>query len=328
MEGWNLLISSAGRRVALVRAFRRALETLGLRGKVVAADISACASAFQEADDRFLVPRCTDQGFVEEVLERCRQHDIRLVVPTIDTELPIYAAHRDRFADAGVTVAVSSPELIALANDKVLTHRWLIDNDFPTVRQGSVGEVLADPAAWAYPLLVKPRGGSSSIGVATVTDAGELASATRRGDFIVQTIAPGVEFTVDVLVNRAGQCLCPVPRRRIEVRAGEVSKGMTVRDPRLESLATKVFSTLPGAFGVQNLQVFLDEATGELNIIEINPRIGGGVPLSLRAGADYPRWMLEEIAGATSTVRDDWKAGLVMLRFDDAVFVDCQAAGL
>ena len=179
-----------------------------------------------------------------------------------------------------------------------------------------------DPASWPFPLVVKPRFGSAAHGVAIVGDTTALEVAARVGEVVVETVAAGTEHTIDVLVDRAGACVCAVPRRRIEVRAGEVSKAITVRSATLERLAADVSAALPGPFGALTIQVFVDEASGQLAIIELNARFGGGYPLSREAGADFPRWMLEDLVGLPSTATaDGWRDGLVMLRYDAAVFV-------
>jgi len=328
-ETCTVLISSAGRRVALLECFRTALKSLGLQGRVIAVDMSPLSSAFHRADVGYVVPRCTDEEFVPRMLEICRQEHVRLIVPTIDTELPVYAKHRASFESIGTHILVSSTETVSLSGDKVLTHRWLVEHGFPTVRQAPPAEVIRDPSVWQFPLVAKPVRGSASIGLARVHDGDELRTAVRGGEYIVQTIAPGREFTVDVLVDREGRARCAVPRLRIEVRAGEVSKGMTVRHPHLEGLARQLCEARPGAYGVTTVQLFYDEASGETSVIEINPRFGGGFPLAWRAGAHYPRWILEELLGLPPTVRDDgWRDGLVMLRYDEAVFVDAASVGL
>jgi carbamoyl-phosphate synthase large subunit len=316
----TVLVSSAGRRVELLRGFRSALHDLRLDGRVLATDSSWYSSARHVADASFDVPPCTDAAFVGHLVALCADQGVDLVVPTIDPELPVLAAaHRD-FAAVGTTVAVSSPEVVAIAADKVATHDWLVTNDFPTVRQ--TVDVGDDPARWPYPLVVKPRWGSAARGVAVVHDAMELEVAARVGEVVVQSVAAGREHTIDVLVDRAGQCVCAVPRRRIEVRAGEVSKAVTARSPALERLAAEVCAALPGPFGALTMQVFVDEATGDQAIIELNGRFGGGFPLSRQAGADFPRWMLEDLVGLPSTARaDNWRDGLVMLRYDAAVFL-------
>lgn len=325
MNRFNVLISSAGRRHSLMQIFRKTLQQLDLGGEVLATDMSRLSAAFQAADRAFLVPRCTSPEFIPTMLEICRRNDVRLLIPTIDTELPALAAHREAFAAIGTTVAISSPDVIEIGGNKAQTHSWLVSQGFPTVRQASTGDVLANPDKWPYPFLVKPSGGSSSVGVSVVRDRIQFEAATQAGGFVAQTIAQGHEYTIDALVSEAGSCLCTVPRRRLETRAGEVSKGMTVRSSALQALATSICEALPGAYGCLNVQVFLDEVSGALNVIEINARFGGGFPLAWEAGAHYPRWLIEELLGRPPTVkRDEWRERLVMLRYDEAVFVDAE----
>lgn len=319
----NVLLSSAGRRVALLDTFRDALRSLGLPGKVMAADASACSAAAWAADDRFVVPLCTDDAFVPAMLELCRRERVALVVPTIDTELMVLAQHRAAFAEIGTLVSVSSPGTIAVAEDKRRTHAFLVDRGFPTVAQAEVEEVRRDPGSWRYPLIVKPVNGSASEGVVRVDDDLELAVATSGVDTVVQVPARGVEYTVDLFVDESGTCRGAVPRQRLEVRAGEVVKAVTARIPPLLDLAEQLAKSLPGAFGVLNLQLFYEAATGHLRIIEINPRFGGGFPLSHRAGAPFVRWLVELAAGRVPDYDvPPWRDGLMMLRYDDAVFVE------
>jgi len=246
-------------------------------------------------------------------------------VPTLDPELPVYAAARDQFAAIGTTVAISSPEVAAIGGDKQHTHDWLIAGGFPTVQQGSLDDVRADPDAWRFPLIVKPRFGSASIGVGIVNDLAELEQAATAPDALVQTLAQGVEHTIDLLASREGRCLVAIPRKRIEVRAGEVSKAITVRSPQLIELAEKLCAALPGAYGALNVQVFVGDEPGQLAVIEMNARFGGGYPLSYAAGADFPLALVQDALGLPLTAPlEGWQDGLVMLRYDAAVFVTDQ----
>jgi carbamoyl-phosphate synthase large subunit len=325
----NVLISSVGRRVVLVGLFRQALAALDVPGSVFGADASRLSAGFHSVDGSFVVPPCKDPAFVPQMLQVCREREVRLVVPTIDPELSPYAHHREEFEAAGTVVAVSSPDVVEIGSDKGLTNEWLLREGFPTVRQAPVAEVFDDPEDWSFPVVAKPRFGSAAIGVAMADSPEHLSALTQDGEYIVQTVAPGVEHTVDVLVNRSGHPVCAVPRLRLEVRAGEVSKGMTIRNADIQRLASDVCIALPGAYGAITVQVFHDATTNTLTVIEINPRFGGGFPLAWEAGARYPRWMIEELLGFPSTaVADAWKDGLVMLRYDEAVFINREDAGL
>lgn len=287
------------------------------------------SAAFHEADEGFLVPPCDDDGFIPALLELCSREHIGLIVPTIDTELQALAEQRDRFRDQGTIVAISSPELISIGNDKRSTHAFFTEAGIPTVAQASAAEVLARPEGWIFPLIVKPAKGSAGIGVWKVEDAARLERFASSDDIVVQSIAPGVEHTIDFLVDSHGEMVCAVPRRRLEVRAGEVSKGMTVRDARLIEIVERLSRSLPGPFGVLTAQAFLDEDSDQVRVIELNPRFGGGFPLALEAGARFPEWLIEEALNIPSTARaDTWEDGLVMLRWDDGVFVDRSQLGL
>ena len=244
--------------------------------------------------------------------------------PTIDTELPLLAEVREQFASVGTTLAVSGPRTVAIARDKSLTHRWLVGAGLPTVEQWAVTDAPDDPRR--YPLIAKPRSGSSSVGVQRVATPDALATL-RDLDYVVEEIAPGNEHTVDIYVDRFGTLVTAVPRRRLETRGGEVSKGLTVRHDGLIALAARVAASLEDAFGALNFQCFVDPLTGRLAIIELNARFGGGFPLSDAAGAHVPRWMIEDLAGLPSSASADFQDGLVMLRYDDAIFTTLDALG-
>jgi carbamoyl-phosphate synthase large subunit len=320
-EQLTVLISSVGRRSQLIKCFRNTFELLEIDGRVLGIDTDpAMAPAARLADDCFRVPRCTDATFVDVVLSLCEAHGVKLIVPTIDTELPIYAADRQLFEDHGIDVAISSCETVQIACDKVLTHEFLTSWGIPTVRQMALREFLESGERWPFPLIVKPRRGSASIGVKRIdSEAALLADSGSTQDLIVQEFAQGFECTVNVFVDRSGKCICAVPHRRIESRGGEVSKAVTLRDQRVISIARKVAEALPGAYGALNVQCFV---TGERVVVnEINARFGGGYPLAFEAGANFPLWLLQSrVQSNLPTWFDCWKENLTMLRFDAAVY--------
>lgn len=315
----NILISSAGRRVSLMRAFERSAAALDPSIRVLACDASPLSAALQSVASGFVAPRCTDGRFVPWLVDLCARERVGLIVPTIDTELPVLAAAKDALSAVGVTVAVSSVATAEIGGDKVKTHEWLVETGFPTVRQYSIDSCGA--AAW--PLLAKPRFGSASIGIQRLADQSQLSRLDPSTEYVLQEIAQGKELTVDVLVLE-GKCVAAVPRERLEVRAGEVSKGVTRNVPALETLAHKIAEALPGGFAAMNIQVFVDRSD-DMNVIEMNPRFGGGFPLSYAAGADFPKWLMEYVFGYPSTAQNSWRQDLVMLRYDEAVFVDEKA---
>jgi carbamoyl-phosphate synthase large subunit len=316
----NVLISSGGRRAGLLQAMRESLASKRQGAWVGAVDSGTSAPVRFLAEKFWRVPRCTDPAYGEALLEICRTHDVGLVIPTIDTELPFFARNRKRFEAAGVELCISAEAVVAIACDKHETHRWLTANHFPTVWQASPAVALLRAKEWKWPLIAKPRDGSASVGVRRLDSEEELASlANTHPQYIVQEMARGREFTVNLFVNSAGKCVCAVPHWRMEVRAGEVSKGITEKDRRLMELACGVAETLPGARGPLNMQCFLD-TNGTIAIIEINARFGGGYPLAHRAGARFTDWLIDQQEGLVAASCDGWTHDLAMLRYDEAVF--------
>lgn len=320
----NILVSSAGRRGALVQLLSDEITAAGMTGNVYAVDRSVFTAGGWLSAGLDAVPSIADPNFVDAVLEVCQRRRIRHLVPTLDPELPVYAAARDRFADIGVNVWVSSVETVGIAQDKRRTNRWLKENGVPTPVQLDLAEALPGITG---PMIAKPARGSSSLGVARVSSAAECRTLDKRWDYVLESIAPGVEFTVDVLVDRSGRVRATVPRRRLETRAGEVSKGLTVHAPEVEELAAFIAESLPGAYGILNIQIFRDQVTGELNVIEVNARLGGGFPLTWASGAHMPAWLMEEEAGMVPEACLRWSPGRLMLRYDTAVFLDVDPEG-
>jgi len=318
------LVSSGGRRGALVHLLKqspqmsRSSET---QSRVVVVDSSPLSAAGRLADAFELVPTNDSADFVDEVLRIAKFHRAGVIIPTIDPELIVYSNNRERFRAADVAVWVSGPEVVQLGTDKWDLYGWLNKNGFPTIATVEIATVERDGVASAEltgPVVAKPRSGSSSIGVMFADAVGDLDLSQLDAEYIIQQRAPGIELTVDFAVDRNGQFLGAVPRRRLEVRAGEVSKGVTVKVPAVEELVRELVKTLPDAYGVLNVQLFVEPDSGEMNIIEINPRFGGGYPLSHHAGADFITALLRSDQGDSCPVA--WEPGTVMLRYDEAAF--------
>ncbi|MFX4263211.1 ATP-grasp domain-containing protein [Pelotomaculum propionicicum] len=320
MDSFNILFTSAGRRVSLLRSFRQSLKTMGLRGNIITADLNKSAPASFVADIGELAPPVVDPGYIEALKAICRKRRIKLVVPLIDTELSILADSKKDFEEIGVNVMVSSPEVNEISFDKRKTSEFFKAIGVQTPEILDPKEIISGPAA-RYPYLLKPFNGNSSTGVTKIWSAKELEFfVSYVPGAIVQELITGEEYTLDILADLHGRVRCVVPRLRIETRSGEISKGMTVKNIDIINAGKKVVEALPGAVGCITVQCFLTPGR-EIKFIEINPRFGGGIPLSIRAGADFPRWIIEMYRGCESEITlDGWKDGLVMLRYDDELF--------
>jgi carbamoyl-phosphate synthase large subunit len=293
---------------------------MGLPGRVLTCDASDLIAARHVADAHFTTPPARLASFVPSVQELCERENVLLVLPTIDTTLSSYARAAAAFADMGTTVAVSAPEAVDVVRDKRRTWQLFRQHGIRTVRQAEVDAVVADPAGWTWPLVVKPATGSGSVGVSVARDWLQLHAAVSQPDVVVQELARGQEYTIDMLVDRSGRLLDAVPRQRLEVRAGEVSKTRTVRAQPLLDIAEKVAAALPGSFGPLTLQVFWDQVSPPV-AIEVNARLAGGFPLTHAAGAPFLRWLLEAALDRPLSPAEPWEDDLLMLRYDGSLLV-------
>jgi carbamoyl-phosphate synthase large subunit len=290
--------------------------------RVLATDCDpAMSSACQSADLAFAVPRCADPDFIPRLLEISVTESVDLIIPTIDSELLPLAEARLRFEAIGTRVAVSDPETVAMARNKLATADFLVRHGISSPRSKPLAALIADPGALRFPVMLKIIDGSSSIGLREAVRIDEVFDPRLdHARYLAQEKWVGEEYTVNLFFDHSGRCRATVPHRRCAVRAGEVSKGVTVRHPVLADFAARLAHALPGARGALCFQSIITP-DGDGVVFEINARFGGGYPLSHRAGARFSRWILEEVAGLPCSAHDDWEELLMMLRYDAAVFV-------
>jgi carbamoyl-phosphate synthase large subunit len=306
----------------LLESFRRASKQLKIKTSFFGADTTKLSPAFRLCDRRFGVKPTTHTGYIKQLLSIVKANRVKLLIPTVDLDLKRLAQNKPKFAAIGCHVLVSDPKVIDICQDKRETYRFLVKNGFDTALTMSIRSALSKKKI-KWPCFLKPWDGYASRGNAVVNNRRELLFYSKRiPNPICQELIEGTEYTCDVYVDFGMKVRCVVPRKRIEVRAGEVSKGQVVKNARIMSEATRLVEKLGAGPGVITLQLFL---TGDdkIKFIEINPRFGGGAPLSIKAGADFPKWILQELTGRIPNISPDgFKDGLIMLRYDSEVWLE------
>ncbi|MEL4285069.1 ATP-grasp domain-containing protein [Shewanella xiamenensis] len=314
----NVLILSAGRRVELVQEFQKDLKAVFPYSNVYCTDMTPeLSSACQVADGYFKVPRVSSDDYLSVLENICLENDISLVIPTIDTELLLLSNARESFLAKGIKIIISSIEFVSFCRDKRMTANFFAEYNIDQPE-------IYNKNKLKYPCFCKPYDGSCSIGAFVVSSQCELTSEVLNNDknmfmeLIPKTFS---EYTVDCYYTDNGNLISLVPRKRLEVRGGEVSKGVTKKNFVYDYLLAKL-SHVSGARGCITFQFFVNENSEEIKGLEINPRFGGGYPLSYDAGAQFPKWLIEEyLLEKTPIFYDDWESGLIMLRYDAKVLI-------
>ena len=314
----KLLFTSVGRRVELLQTFQDASRSLGLDLTICGADISETAPALCFCDKKFIVPRINDPEYIPTLIEICRHENVAALIPTIDTDLMILAESKELFAQIGTIVVVSDPDKIGVCRDKNLTAEYFISQGLKTPL------TFCDVDAYnqEFPAFIKPKDGSSSINAFKAENEKELRMYTEQvPDYIIQPYIDGVEYTVDAFCDLEGNPIFITPRIRLVVRAGEVLKTEICMDSTIISEVKKFLERYKPC-GAVTIQLIKDRNTLENWYIEINPRFGGGAPLSMKAGADSAVALLRLLRGELMDyIPFAAEDGAVFSRFDQSVRV-------
>lgn len=312
----NILFTGVGRRIELIQEFRKASLSLKKDLKIYGADLSGMAPALAYCDYARRVVPMRDPNYINNLLAICSSDKIDLVIPTIDTDLLILSNNRDRFEAIGTKVMISSPEMIRICRDKNYTSCFFIECGLRAPQP--VND--KDKYMGNYPAFIKPKDGSSSINAHRVDNQRELFYyASQLEDYIIQPYVDGTEYTIDIFCDWYGNPISIVPRERVQVRAGEVLVTKICLDSKMIEEARAICEHFKpcGAITVQLIR----DVDGIDWFIEINPRFGGGAPLSMKAGAKSAEAILKILDGecvGEYSVTDH----AVYSRFDQSVCVN------
>ncbi|MBM1106756.1 ATP-grasp domain-containing protein [Aurantibacter crassamenti] len=316
----NILITSAGRRVSLLRAFQKELKKINPKSQVFASDMNPeLSGACQIADSYFEVPRLNDSDYITVLIEQCKANNIGLIIPTIDTELAILADNVALLAENNIQAVISSTDFISKCRDKRVIHDFFESKGIAIAKEYSKDN-------YTLPMFIKPSDGSRSVDTYLIRSKEELTDYHFQNEklMFLQYIDHDEfeEYTCDLYYDKNGNLKCIVPRKRIVVRDGEVNTGVTEKN-ELVAYIKNHLNHIEGAKGCLTAQFFKHKSESEIYGIEINPRFGGGYPLSYLAGANYPKWILEEYI-LNQEIKDDfdcWEDNLLMIRYDDEILV-------
>jgi len=304
----NVMLTCAGRRNYLVQFFQQALRG---RGQVVAGDACPDAPALGQADRSFVLPRLDDPGYIDHLLALCERHRVGLLISLNDLELPLLARHSARFFGAGTIPVISSPDVVETCADKWATFQFLEASDLEAPEAYlSLEEVRSalSRGETSFPLVVKPRWGTGSIGIDYSEDDHELelgyALARKRlprtflrdvhaADpdrcIVIQKRVDGKEYGLDVVNDLDGRYQCTFVRQKLAMRAGETDRAVTVNSERLEAIGETIGRRLRHV-GILDCDAIVTEEA--CYVIDMNPRFGGGYPFSHVAGANLPAVLL------------------------------------
>lgn len=315
----NVLILSAGRRVELTELFKKTAKDLKINSKIIAGDLQDNAPALFYADEKVLLPRVTSPEYIDSIIHIANQYDVGLIIPTIDTELQILSINKNKIENnTSAKVMISSEEVIRICRDKINTSRFFHDNNLGAPIEFQRDDI--NDSFSSFPVFVKPKAGSSSIDTYKVNSLKEFNEIIDRiKDPIIQEYIDGEEYTVDVFTDFNSKIISIVPRLRIATRGGEIAKGKVTKDQIIINEVKKLINILKP---IGHITVQLFKIENSVKYIEINPRFGGGAPMSIQCGANSCEYLFRLLNDEELKYTEDYQDNLMFLRFDRSICID------
>ena len=287
MDTFNVLVPGAGGPAGIntIKSLRLSL----FKGNIVSTDSNSLSAGFFLSDFYYVIPPYDDKFFVEKLLKIIKEQNIKVLMPSSGFDIYGYSLNYDLIVEYGAIPIVSRRKVLEICRDKLLSYKFL-SNKFPFAFTCEYHEKID-----TFPLIAKPRFGKGSNNIIKIENKLDLKYVLGKfKNMIFQEYLPGTEYTVDVLSDLTEKPIMAIPRIRIDTKAGISVKGKIKRDLMIENLCKKTAETL-GIKGPCCIQLKESE-NGELKIIEINPRFGGGTIFTTLAGANFPAMLLEMIS--------------------------------
>ena len=309
----NFLFTCAGRRNYLLKYFK---EALGGKGKIIAADMQMSAPAMAVADISIPVPGVYSAEYIDSLIEICKTENVRALLSLNDLELPLLSTAKDRFEKEGVALIVSSEKIIEICFDKWRTLEFALENNIACpetfLTMNDAIEAI-ESGKLNFPVTIKPRWGSASIGIEYPESIKELKLAyelinlkinrsilseasnqDKNRAILIQEKISGTEYGLDILNDLEGNNVAVYVKEKLAMRAGETDKAVLRNRPDIKKLGETIGKALKH---IGNLDCDIFEKDGELYLLEMNPRFGGGYPFSHMAGANYPAAIISWLEG-------------------------------
>ena len=306
----NILMLGGAKRVSVATKIALMGYRLGISVEFFSWELDKVAPIASLAEV-IIGSRWNDRDVLEKLHETVVEKKIDMIIPFVDKAIGVAARYRDKYGD--VWVPVGSVESVEAMFDKVTAAARFKELGLPI-------PATYTPTDYRFPLIAKPRCGSASAGILVINNEDEMERFLPSADryLLQEYIADRDEITVDCYISMKGEPIAVVPRRRLEVTGGEVTRTITIDAPEIVELSKKAISGLD-LRGAATIQFIIDKTDGRIMLMEVNPRLGGGVVCSMHAGANIPEYILTDFNGGQLTPCTDWAAGTEIVRYPQEI---------
>lgn len=294
------------KRVSMAEQLIRAGEEMDIDVRIYSHELDRC-EPIASVGKIIIGGKYSEEGVIGEINDIIKSHKVDILLPFIDPAIEVAAECKKRYPN--LCVPVSSQEIVKILFDKVQSAKKFEEEGLPIPKTYT-------PETVEYPAILKPRTGSASKGIIVAANKEEFDNIENLGNYLIQEyIADREEYTIDCYIGVADKEIkCIVPRIRLATAGGEVIRTQTCRIPRLIALSEKTLKAL-NLLGAVTLQFIYDKNNQRFLLMEINPRLGGGVICSIKAGADIAKMIIQESQGEKIRQANVWRDGTLMTRY-------------
>ena len=314
METCNILFLGGAKRVSLANHFIEAGKARGLEVHVFSYELDKRVP-IASVGEVIIGKKWKDAVLIDDLCKTVVKHNINIILPFVDPAVEKCGILKEKLPD--VFIPSCNVDLCHIMFDKRDSEKWFMDHEIPFPKSYHVGDTFE------YPVIIKPRTGSASKGIEVISNDNEWNKVRNKDRYVIQQyITKHKEFSVDCYVDQNGKIISTVPRERLAVAGGEVVNSITVDDKDLIVASTKILENT-GFYGPVTIQFIKDIESGSTYVMEINPRLGGGVVTSIGAGANITEFILKEYKGFVLEPCNTWKPGTYMTRYFNEVIFPC-----
>lgn len=316
----NILFCSVGRRCELLKDFKK---TLGDNSKIVATDMSSTAPALYFADKSYIVPANTNENYMNIIYEICRKENINVITTLIDPEIELLSKHRKDFNELNVQVLAPDENSSKLCFDKFLMHNYLKSNGINTVLTFSdlkSFDVALRKNEISFPVFVKPRTGSGSVGARKIETYEMLKSVFEAEENLIiqEYMGDALDLDADVYVDTLTNDLISVfSKKKLSTKIGGANKTISFKDDKLFEFIKDIVKIFR-FYGAVDMDFFFKN--GQYYLSEINPRFGGAYLHAYGAGVDFVRFIENNSKGKYNKPQiGDYEEDIIMIMYDSVV---------
>lgn len=305
----NILITSCSRKVLLVKSFKTHLNNLG--GILYTTDINVNSPALYFSDDYFLCPRSDEVKFIDFMLDKCQKYNIKLIIPTSCRELNKFSLNKDKFKNIGCTIMICSKKSLEICQNKKKFVEFCFQENFPIPKTYDSAQEIEK-----YPVFCKPIDGKGSFGILKILNEREIKNVDFK-KYVVQEFVNWDEYTVDYLSDFDGNYINSITRKRTHVVNGESIVSEVENIKEIRNITTMLAKKLH-LIGHNTIQCFWNGIS--VKIIEVNPRFGGASNLSINAGLNSPKILINLMHKTFDKNMMNNDNNLMMLRYSKDIF--------